>query len=133
MLCFPWRYLPQLDLVLKITSKLSIHWRLITTSLEGSPQPFCLPFLYTNMGLKERFIQPPPVCVSVIVLQVQLLLGSSKEENTPFSVKSCESLYLTVNFHDDAKLFHCFCLNIYQSYQTKQGRTAFRAPKESLV
>lgn len=61
-------------------------------SLEGSPQPFCLPLLYANMGLKERFIQPSPVCVSVVVLQVQLLLGSSKEENAPFSVKSCESL-----------------------------------------
>lgn len=133
MLCFPWRYLPWLDLVLKIASKLSIHQKLVTTSLEGSPQPFCLPFLYTNMGLKERFIQPPPVCGSVIVLQVQLLLGSSKEENAPFSVKSCESLYLTVSFHDDAKLFHCFWRNIYQSYQTKQGRTASRAPWEFLV
>lgn len=102
-------------------------------SLEGSPQPFRLPFLFTNMGLKERLIQPPPVCANVIVLQVQLLLGSSKEENAPFSVKSCESLYLIANFHDDAGLLHCFCLNIYQSYQTKQGGTALRAPKESLV
>lgn len=129
MSCFPWRYLPQLDLVLKIASKLSLHWRLVTMSLEGSPQPFCLPFLCTNMGLKERFIQLPSVCVSVIVLKVQFLLGSSKEENAPFSVKSCESLYLIANFHDDAGLLHCFCLNIYESYETKQGRTALRVSR----